>query len=340
MVIAAVGLFVALGGGAYAAGRFVVDGHSIKNRSITASKLASGSVTTRALHNGAVTTRKLGRASVGPANLNGALRHQLATHAGVGPQGPAGPKGDSGPQGPAGPKGDTGAAGTNGVNGANPGLPVVDVPAIAPGNANNGNADSGPTGDQGFYFTGNGSGGSAQLTNGELDLQGVGIDSNTEQGAIGIAHAYNNVPLASLNALSYDWHVNQVKGSQAPNVHITVTGATADSKFSSGFTNLDYSPALTNGNATPTPGEAFRSDTFAPGAKWYSTAEPTISAPGGQNNPQPLSYFVGNDPNAAISQISLDNGGSSGASGSFDAGADDLIIGFTGSPFARYDLGG
>ncbi len=41
-----------------------------------------------------------------------------------------------------------------------------------------------------------------------------------------------------------------------------------------------------------------------------------------------------------ISQISLNNGGSSGATGSFEAGADDLILGFTGSRFTRYDFDG
>ncbi len=33
------------------------------------------------------------------------------------------------------------------------------------------------------------------------------------------------------------------------------------------------------------------------------------SDPGGQNDPQPLAYFVSNNPDAVISQISLDNGG-------------------------------
>ena len=41
-----------------------------------------------------------------------------------------------------------------------------------------------------------------------------------------------------------------------------------------------------------------------------------------------------------ITQISLDNGGSSGADGSFDAGADNLILGFTGSGVTRFDFDG
>ena len=38
-------------------------------------------------------------------------------------------------------------------------------------------------------------------------------------------------------------------------------------------------------------------------------------------------------------QLSLDNGGSSGGSGTFVAGADDLVIGFDGA-ITRYDFGG
>ncbi|MDE3129578.1 MAG: hypothetical protein KGL16_00345, partial [Acidobacteriota bacterium] len=81
-------------------------------------------------------------------------------------------------------------------------------------------------------------------------------------------------------------------------------------------------------------------DGFTQGAKWYSTDEPNITSPGGQNNPQPWSYFVAHDPNAVIVQISLDNGGSSGGSTNpFDAVADGLLIGLNGTN-QRYDFGG
>jgi hypothetical protein len=49
---------------------------------------------------------------------------------------------------------------------------------------------------------------------------------------------------------------------------------------------------------------------------------------------------VGNDPDAVIVQISLDNGGTSGGTGSFLAGADDLVIGTAPGAFDRYDFGG
>jgi hypothetical protein len=59
---------------------------------------------------------------------------------------------------------------------------------------------------------------------------------------------------------------------------------------------------------------------------------------GTQGQPQPLSYFVQQNPDAVILQITLGNGGSSGATGSFEAGADNLILGFRGKTFRRYDF--
>jgi len=98
------------------------------------------------------------------------------------------------------------------------------VPTIAHSSGNNPNPDSGEPGDGGWYFSGDGDGGFAALTNGELELNGPGIDSNTAQGGIGIAKAFNNVPLGDLDALTYQWHVNEVNTSpQAPTIHITVS---------------------------------------------------------------------------------------------------------------------
>ena len=94
-VTASLALFLALGGGAYAA-----------------TQLPKNSVGTRQLKNGAVTKAKLAK--------------------GVSVQGA---KGDTGPQGPAGAQGQPGAPGTNGTNGANgtngtngaPGLSGVEI---------------------------------------------------------------------------------------------------------------------------------------------------------------------------------------------------------------------
>ncbi len=262
-------------------------------------------------------------------NLLRSLRQQLATPSAQGPRGFQGPKGD---------KGDPGAPGALALGATPPGASVVNVKTIASSSGTNPNPDSGDAGDQGFYYSGNGTGGSASLTGGELHLSGVGIDSNTAQGGIGIANAFSNVPLGTLDALSYDWHVNVLKGNQAPTIHITVTGLTHDSHFGSGFANIVYAPALNN--VTVGESQSYHSDGFASGANWYSTTEPNISDPGGQDNAQARSYFVTNNPNAVITQISLDNGGSSGADGSFDAGADNLILGFTGSRVTRFDFDG
>jgi len=81
MAVALVALFVALGGGAYAA-----------------LKLPANSVGTAQLKKKAVT----------PAKLSPAAKAALST---TGPKGPAGARGPEGPQGDTGPKGDTGAAG-------------------------------------------------------------------------------------------------------------------------------------------------------------------------------------------------------------------------------------
>jgi hypothetical protein len=256
------------------------------------------------------------------------------THGPAGATGAQGPKGDMGPQGPAGADGRDGTPGTNGLNGKNglnPATAVVNVPSIAPGAAN----DSGHPGDAGFYFSGNGSNGSASIANGELKLTGNGVDSNTVQGGIGIAKAFST-PLSKLDSLSYQWHADQTNATQAPTIHITVTGLKANSHFGSGFANLDYTPGI-NG-ITPSQGVVYQSDGFADNAKWFSTTNPSISAPGGQNSPETLKQFADANPDATITQISLDNGGTSGGTGSFAAGADNLYLSIDGHA-TRYDFG-
>jgi hypothetical protein len=242
------------------------------------------------------------------------------------------------PKGTPGQNGQDGQNGRDGRDGLNPAVPVVNVPTIAQSSGKNPNPDSGDPGDGGWYFSGDGDGGFAALTNGELELNGPGIDSNTAQGGIGIAKAFNNVPLGDLDALTYQWHVNEVNTSpQAPTIHVTVMGLTHDSHFGSGFANLVYNPTL-NG-VSPSESILYQSDGFAPNAKWYSTTEPSIDNPGGQNSPETLAAFVSNNPDAVITQISLDNGGTSAGTGSFDAGADDLLLGFDHTN-TRYDFGG
>jgi len=344
MIIALAALFLSMGGVGYAATQ--LNGNNLVARSVGSGKLQTGAVGHRAIDNRSVSAVNLTNA------LNSAIKDQGATGAtgATGKTGAAGPAGGAtGATGPAGAQGPAGADGTNGAaasngkdgrDGANPANLVANVPAINAGDTNGGNPDSGANGDAGWYFTGTGTGGSASLTNGEVDLQGNGVDSNTEQGGIGIAHAYN-VPLSQLDTLSYQWHVNEVNATQAPTIHVTVTGLTANSKFAStsGFANLDYNPAI-NG-ITPSESIQYQSDTMAPGSKWFSTTNPSISAAGGQNDPQTFAAFVAANPNAVVTQVSLDNGGTSGGTGSFDAGADNLVLGLAGNgSFTRYDFGG
>jgi hypothetical protein len=337
MVVAIVALIVSLTGGAFAAVRITT--HDLANGAVTNSKLARNSVwhanigtrSARAnnLANDAVTNRSLARNSVWHANIGvgsvqaNNLSRQLASEI----------AGSTGPRGPA---GAPGANGTNGANGANPGVAVVNVPTVTSGEHGAGGADTGQAGDQGFYLIGVDANGPARLAGGQLVLHGVGVDPNTPQGGIGIAKGFPNVTLGTLDALSYTWHVNTLHGHQAPTIHITVTGLTKDSRFASGFANLTYTPSVNH--VTVGESEQFQSDGFAAGARWFSTTAPDINAPGGHNNPRPLSFFVGRNPHAVIGQISLNNGGSSGATGSFEAGADDLILGFKGSRFRRYDF--
>lgn len=318
LVIALVALFVALSGSAVAATTFLVHTDNIAN--------------------GAVTRAKLARTVQAALTKAGEPRGTVSGPQGA--QGAQGTAGAQGAQGTPGKDGQNGQDGQNGRDGLNPAVPVIDVPTIASSSGNNPNPDSGDPGDGGWYFSGDGAGGSAALTNGELELDGPGIDGNTAQGGIGIAKAFNNVPLGDLDALTYQWHVNEVNtvSPQAPTIHITVSGLTSDSHFASGFANLVYNPTL-NSVTSPAESAQYQSDGFAPNANWYSTTQKVITDPGGQESPQTLAWFVNNNPNAAITQISLDNGGTSGGSGSFDAGADDLLLGFNGT-ITRYDFGG
>jgi hypothetical protein len=329
MVVALAALFVAMGGSAVAATQLLIH--------------------TKDIANGAVTNRKLANGAIGLSKLIKPIRSELLK-AGSARGIVTGPRGGQGLGGTNGKNGGNGSNGNDGRDGANPGVAVVNVPSIASSSGKNPNPDSGDPGDGGWYFSGNSSDAigcptadcTAALAGGELRLSGPGTDRNTLQGGVGIAKVFNNVPLSKLDTLAYDYVVTMVKGSQTPIVHVTVSGLTADSHFASGFANLVYAPALNNGNATPGLGQVNHVDGFAPGMnRWYSTTQPNINDQGGQNSPQPLSFFISNNPNAVIGQVSLDNGGSSGANGAFAAGADSLVLGISGDhSFTRYDFGG
>ena len=206
-MVGLVALFVAMSGSAVAATTLLVHTNNIANGAVTGAKIANGSVS----------INKLARP------VRTALAKAGESHGTVsGPQGSAGSQGPAGSQGASGHDGQNGQDGRDGHDGLNPAVPVVNVPTIAQSSGTNHNPDSGDPGDGGWYFSGD-VGGSAALTGipGELEINGQGVDAATAQGGIGIAKAFSNVPLGNLDALTYQWHVNQVNTTslQAPTIH-------------------------------------------------------------------------------------------------------------------------
>jgi hypothetical protein len=346
MVVALIALVLSLTGGAYAAVR--VTSRNIADRAVTHRKIATNAVRRRNIgpggvahrqlspsavghrnlrraavgadniHDGAITNAKLGKGAVDKDNLSHQLKAEI--------------QGSRGPQGPA------GASGANGKNGANPAVEVLQVPAITAGENAQGYVNSGKTGDQGFFFTGvDPTGAHASFEDGQLVLRGSGTDPNAPQGSVGIAKRFSNMPLSHLDALSFTWHVSTPNANQTPTIHITVSGLHSNSNFQSGFANLVYSPGLSPNGVMVSPSVQYQSDTLAGGALWYSTGG---TGPGTLSQPRPLSFFIQNNPDAVIQFITLGSGGSSGGTAAFEAGADNLILGFTGSRFTRYDFDG
>lgn len=328
MVVAFIALAVSVTSGAYAAVRItsasIVDGAvthpKLANNSVWNAQLGKPSVRTANINNGAVTHSKMGKnvtwnAQLGkPAVRTVNINNGAVTSAKLA----AGAVQDSNlsPQLLA------------QINASSANLAVVNVPAVTAGQ------HTGAPGDQGFFFSGVDAQGSAQLAGGQLVLHGSDTDTTTQQATIGIAKAFSNVPLKQLDALSYQWHVDQLHGGQAPTVEITVSGMSNPS----GVSNLVYSPGLAGGNGvTVSKSQQYQSDGLAPNAVWYATG---ASGAGSISRPEPLSFFVQNDPNAVITQITLGNGGTSGSTAPFEAGADNLVIGFSGSRFTRYDFDG
>jgi hypothetical protein len=120
-VVSLIALFVALGGGAYAAGVLPpnsVGRSQLQSNAVTSEKIKSNSVGRSELKRDSVTSSELAPSSVGPLALKPELREELA-HAGhAGSQearGPAGPQGATGPQGPAGAEGVAGPRGPGAV---------------------------------------------------------------------------------------------------------------------------------------------------------------------------------------------------------------------------------
>jgi hypothetical protein len=274
---------------------------------ITSGKIKDGTIRGRDIHKGTITSDR----------LSNGVRRELRE---AGTPGPKGDKGDPGTngtslQGSAPQKGDKGDKGQDGLNPAT--LVAKD-------------------GDAGWRFVGGGGTSpypQASFSGGELRLQG-GFDGTTPSGAIGIAHAYDNAPLSSLKTLSYDFRiVKRPDGSvSAPAIHITVLKAATGT--ASGFTNFVFEPYQQGTFGTF---QRYSVDTLV--GQWWAT-RPTAGID--QGHPASWTDVINKNPDATISAISVDNGGSSGnttPADQFAAGADDVIVGF-GSDFTRYDFGG
>jgi hypothetical protein len=367
LLVAFVALFVALGGGgALAASKLIVNTDNIANGAVTNHKLATGSIGLGKLnvHVRSALAKVGGRGIVGQQGLQGAQGAQGPQ----GPQGATGAIGATGATGAQGAKGDTGATGVQGAKGdtGNTGNTGAQGPKGDTGAAGaqgqqgpqgpagqNGTDGLNPattvaqSGDAGWTISGSSTGCSAKLAAGSLQLNGSGTDGSTMQGGCGIVHSFTQ-PLSTLSNLTYQWWNQVDDGVQAPTIHVSVTGANNNSKFNSGFANLAYLPAQSDAITTPPLGLEFTADTFADNALWYSTGGSCTGAsvnncvnsgPGSQSTPEPLSFFLTNDGNAQITQISLDGGGSSGSTAAFQGEADNLLIGFGGTN-TRYDFGG
>lgn len=111
-VAATAALFIALGGGAYAA--------TLANDSVKSWHIANGHVKTWDLQNHAVEGWKIADGAVGENQLRdgGVTEEKLADGVAIsGPEGPAGPQGEQGPAGPEGEQGEQGPQGPEGPEG-------------------------------------------------------------------------------------------------------------------------------------------------------------------------------------------------------------------------------
>jgi hypothetical protein len=276
----------------------------------TGSAAAGSLITSGKIKDGTIQGRDIRKGTITSDRLSHGVQRELKKAGQAGPKGDKGDKGDTGATGPS----VQGSAPQPGRDAANPATLVAN------------------SGDAGWNLVG--SGPAASLTGGALRLQG-GFDSSTASGGIGIAHAYDNVPLSSLKTLSYDFRVLKRPDNNtvsAPTIHITVLKAATGT--ASGFTNFVFEPYQ---QGTFGLDQLYSVDALA--GKWWSTrATGDIN----QGNPSSWAHLLETNPNATISAISVDNGGSSAGTipaDQFAADADDVLVGF-GSGFTRYDFGG
>jgi hypothetical protein len=114
-ILAAVAVFVALGGGAAVAGG-LISGKQLRNHSVPQWKLTGQAISSLRGQQGPVGLQgpQGPQGATGPTGLPG----PIGPMGGAGPMGPAGATGDTGPQGPDGPQGPQGDPGLTGARGA------------------------------------------------------------------------------------------------------------------------------------------------------------------------------------------------------------------------------
>lgn len=126
-VMATVAVFVALGGGAYAAA--TIGARDIRSDAVRSRHIASQAVQTSDIARRAVTGSRLARGSVGTGKVRNRSLRARDFRAG---ELPVGPKGETGPRGPTGVPGRDGRDGRDGLSGA-PGAPGPEGPPGPPG---------------------------------------------------------------------------------------------------------------------------------------------------------------------------------------------------------------
>jgi hypothetical protein len=289
------------------------------------SAVAGTLITGAKIKDGTITAKDIKKGTISSDRLASSVRKQMAK---AGTPGAKGDKGDTGATGATvqasapqqGQKGDTGAAGPAGKDGVNPASLVA------------------ASGDNGWATVGGGRDANnpkATIAGGELRLAG-GFDSDTPAGAIGFMHTYANLPLSSLKSLSYDFHVSKRPAGNtvsAPTIHVTVDKAATG--VGTGFANFVFEPYNQTGSIDLN--QPYSMDAIS--GLWWATKD----LPGlPRQQTTTWAELLAKNPDATISAISIDNGGSSAGTivgDNFAAGADNLLVGFNSS-FTRYDFGG
>ena len=118
----------------------------------------------------------------------------------------------------------------------------------------------------------------------------------------------------------------------APTIHVTVLKANTGT--TSGFTNFVFEPYI--------PGRLRAQPALQPRRDVRQVVGDARRGRHRPVHPATWAEVIAKNPDATISAISIDNGGSSGntiPADQFAAGVDNVIVGF-GSDFTRYDFGG